>query len=117
MSNIYVPISKFTQHSSELNFELLFFHRLWFLKLLLNEAFFFLPTCRQFIVCVFKATVALSRHCSSASLLSDLILPPLQGNRLHISPCIVLSVECSVCEGEAFVIVMVECRCEKACGC
>ena len=65
---------------------------------------------------MFQDAVALSRHCSSASLLSDLILPALQGNRLHISPCIVLSVGCSVCEGEAFVIVTAEWRCEKACG-
>ena len=66
---------------------------------------------------MFHDAVALSRHCSSASLSSDLILPALQGNRLHISPCIVLSVGCNVCGSEAFVVVMVEWRCEKACGC
>jgi len=49
-SNIYVPISKFTQRNSELNSEVLIFHRLWFLKLILSEDFFF-SACRQFIVC------------------------------------------------------------------
>jgi hypothetical protein len=114
VSAVYVPISTFTQRNSELNFQVLIFHRLWFLKLLLNEVFF--SACRQCIVCLFQDAVALSSHCSCASLLSDLILPALQGNRLHISPCTVLCVGCSMCGDEAFVIAMVEWRCDGARG-